>query len=217
MQLIQINLERNAMYLQHKPMNTNPAVSAVAAKNFKRDAEVKIVFVGSVGSGKTTAVIAVSDIDVAGTEAKATEKDALHRKPSTTVAMEYGQANLSNTKVHIYGTPGQRRFDFMASILCEGAAGIVILIDNGAEDPMAELDYFLNIHGEFLKKHPAIIGVTHYDDLNTDTGLIEYHQYCKQYGFTVPVMRVDAREKKEVSAAVSKLLVSVNSRKESLM
>ena len=211
MQLTQTNFKRDSMFIQDKASNTNPVNSAIASKGFPLSEEMKIVFVGSVGSGKTTAVTAISEVEVAGTEAKATEKDALHRKPSTTVAMEYGQANLHNTKVHIYGTPGQRRFDFMASILCEGAAGIVILIDNGGEDPLAELDYFLNIHGEFLKKHPAVIGVTHYDDLNTETGLIEYHQYCKQYGFTVPVMRVDAREKQEVSAALSKLLIKIKS------
>ena len=91
---------------------------------------------------------------------------------------------------------------------------MMVLIDNGCNDPMEELDYFLNIHGEFLKTNPAIIAVTHYDDIRTDTGLIDYHQYCIKYGFSLPIMRLDAREKHQVFQMVSKLLCAVLDRKE---
>lgn len=166
---------------------------------------LKIVFVGNVGSGKTTAVTVMSEVPVIGSEAKATEQDALHRKLTTTVGLEYGVAHIGNTKLHIYGTPGQRRFDFMASIVCKGAAGMIVLIDNGHTQPLTEVDYFLQFHGDFLKKHPAIVGITHYDDNNTETNLIEYHNYIRENGFACPVMRVDAREKSQVHKLVTKL------------
>ena len=166
---------------------------------------LKIVFVGNVGSGKTTAVAVMSEVPVIGSEAKATEQDALHRKLTTTVGLEYGVAHINNTKLHIYGTPGQRRFDFMASIVCKGAAGMVVLIDNGHTQPLTEVDYFLQFHGDFLKTHPAIVGITHYDDNNTETNLIEYHNYIRENGFNCPVMRVDAREKSQVLKLVTKL------------
>lgn len=166
---------------------------------------LKIVFVGNVGSGKTTAVSIISEVPVIGSEAKATEQDALHRKLTTTVGLEYGVVHVDETKLHIYGTPGQRRFDFMASIVCKGAAGMIVLIDNGHAQPLTEIDYFLQFHGDFLKNHPAIIGITHYDDNNTETYLIEYHSYIRNNGFSCPVMRVDAREKDQVQKLVTKL------------
>lgn len=166
---------------------------------------LKIVFVGNVGSGKTTAVTVISEMPIVGSEVKATEQDALHRKLTTTVGLEYGVAHINNTKLHIYGTPGQRRFDFMASIACKGAAGMVVLIDNGHKEPLTELDYFLQFHGDFLKEHPSIIGITHYDDNNTETNLIEYHNYVRTNGFSSAVMRLDARKKDQVEKVVKKL------------
>lgn len=169
------------------------------------DNQLKIVFVGNVGSGKTTAVSVISETPVIGSEAKATEQDALHRKLTTTVGLEYGTAHIDNTKVHIYGTPGQRRFDFMSSIACKGAAGMVVLIDNGHKQPLTELDYFLQFHSDFLKNNPSVIGITHYDDNNTDTCLIEYHNYIQTNGFSSAVMLLDAREKDQVKKIVEKL------------
>lgn len=171
--------------------------------------EIKLVVVGNVGSGKTTSIQAVSEIPVIGTEAKASERDALHRKASTTVAMEYGILQMQRTKIHLYGTPGQRRFDFMASILCKGAAGMIIMIDNGHSAPMTELDYFLKLHSNFLKNNPGIIAVTHFDDTRTHTGLIDYHSYAIQHGFSLPVMRLDARMPREVNNMIMKLLIEI--------
>lgn len=103
--------------------------------------------------------------------------------------------HINGVKLHLYGTPRQRRFDFMASILCKNAAGMVVMIDNGHTNPLGELDYF-------LQQYPAIIAVTHYDDDNTNTLLIEYHQYVREHGFNCAVMRLDARVKDEVMRVV---------------
>ncbi len=157
---------------------------------------IKIVLVGNVGAGKTTAISSVSETPMIGTEAKATEADALHRKTTTTVGIEYGVLHIHNTKVHLYGTPGQHRFDFMASIACQGAAH---------RQPLAEVDYFLKQHGDYLKNYPAIVAITHYDDNDTQTNLIEYHLYLKGHGISCPVMRLDARDKRQVRRVVEKL------------
>ncbi len=176
-------------------------------------APMKIVFVGNVGSGKTTAIASLSESPMLGTEVRATEQDALHRKPTTTVGVEYGTTHIHNTKLHLYGTPGQRRFDFMASIACQGAIGMIVMIDNAHPQPLAEMAYFLQRHGDYLKNHPAVVAITHYDDNTTQTYLIEYHRYLREHGISCPVMRLDARERPQVRRVVEKLYAEIVSRR----
>ena len=97
----------------------------------------KIVFAGSVGSGKTTAIQSLSDIEVVSTEANASD-EVRKLKPTTTVAMDYGLMRLDNgDQVRLYGAPGQKRFDFMWDILTENALGLVLLVNAAAQDPVA--------------------------------------------------------------------------------
>lgn len=175
--------------------------------------ELKIIVAGNVGSGKSTSIRTISEIPVVGTESKATERDALHRKETTTTAMEYGIAHMANFKLHLYGTPGQRRFDFMADILCKGAHGIIVMIDNGCLSPLTEIDYYLNQHGTFLQKYPGIIAITHFEDTNTRTSLIDYHAYVRDNGFCCPVMLMDARNRTDVQKVLMKLLVQISEAK----
>jgi signal recognition particle receptor subunit beta len=175
-------------------------------KNNSKTGEFKIVVTGNVGSGKSTSIRVVSKVPVIGTETKASESDTLHRKDTTTVAMEYGMTFIENAKLHLYGTPGQRRFDFMSDVLCKGANAMVVMIDNGCYNPLNEVDYYLKQHARFLRTHPAVIAITHYDDLRTCTSLLDYHRYILDHGFTCPVMRVDARKKPEIERLLLNLL-----------
>jgi len=86
-----------------------------------------------------------------------------------------------NEKLHLYGTPGQRRFSFMNHILCEGALGLIILIDNSQENPLQDLDYYLNLNARFLIHHPAVIGITHIDESNSPS-LQTYQTYLNERG-----------------------------------
>lgn len=171
--------------------------------------EIKIIIVGNVGSGKTTSIQAVSEIPYIGTEARASETEALRRKPTTTVAMEYGIVQMQRTKIHLYGTPGQRRFDFMTAILSKNAAGMIVMVDNGHADPLNELGYFLNLHADFLKVNPALVAVTHFEDNPHAIGLNDYHAFAVQKGFNIPVMRVDTRIPAVVRQMLMKLLIEI--------
>ena len=175
--------------------------------------EIKIVITGNVGSGKTTAINLISQVPVIGTETKASEQNALRRKQTTTVAMEYGITHVQDAKLHIYGTPGQKRFDFMADILCKGASGIAVMIDNGCHNPLKEIDYYLDQHSDFLSEHSGIIGITHFDDLRTRTSLLDYHRYVREQGFTCPIMKLDARNKNEVEMLLQHLLSQIKHEK----
>lgn len=98
----------HTVFTNKESVNTQAAI--IKKPFFSETNEIKLVIVGSIGSGKTTGIQAVSEIPVVCCEAKANEDDALRRKSTTTVAMDYGVFHLLETKLHLYGTPGQRRF-----------------------------------------------------------------------------------------------------------
>jgi len=171
--------------------------------------KIKFVFTGCVGAGKTTAIKTSSEVDPISTEEKPTEENVVKRKKTTTVAMDYGELTLDDgTKIYLYGTPGQRRFDFMCEILTEGALGLIILIDNTHEDPMGELDYYLNLNARFLRGSAAVIGVTHYDE-STQPTIDDYYQVLEERGDPWPVMHVDAREEVDIMTLLNTLLATL--------
>lgn len=113
--------------------------------------ENKIIFTGPVGVGKTTAIAALSDDPPVKTDARASDM-TLVRKGHTTVAMDYGVIRLDgDTKVHLYGTPGQERFNFMWEILSKGSMGLILLLDNTRANPLKDLTFFSRRIQRFIK------------------------------------------------------------------
>ncbi|ENV74878.1 hypothetical protein F944_02744 [Acinetobacter ursingii DSM 16037 = CIP 107286] len=105
--------------------------------------QYKIVFAGSMGAGKTEAIKSLSEIPVLATEAFNTDQ-AAHEKQQTTVGIDYGEITLEDgVKIGLYGTPGQTRFDFIWTVICEGAIGVILLIDHSVEAPLEELEAYL--------------------------------------------------------------------------
>ncbi len=123
---------------------------------------MNLVITGTVGAGKTTFIRSVSEIEVVDTDRKATDNVAA-MKQNTTVAMDFGTLQFGDEMaLHIYGTPGQTRFDFMWEILIERAHAYVLLI--AAHRP-SEFHHARRIMN-FMNRHakiPMIIGITHSD------------------------------------------------------
>jgi uncharacterized protein len=91
---------------------------------------VKMVVTGPFSAGKTAFIQTVSEIDVVSTERKVTSQ-VEKIKETTTVAMDFGRVTIDDELVlNIFGTPGQRRFDFMWEILAEGMVGLVVMVDS---------------------------------------------------------------------------------------
>lgn len=174
--------------------------------------ENKIIFAGPVGAGKTTAISSVSDIMVVGTEAKATDEVAL-RKDNTTVAMDYGILNLEGGgKVHLYGTPGQDRFNFMWEILSEGAMGFVILIDCARPDPLADLEYYLHAFRKPISQcgDAVVIGATR-TELNPQIDFIDrFIEHLSHLQLNIPVFEVDGRQSQDVKQMLLALLTLID-------
>ncbi|MBW8850489.1 MAG: ATP/GTP-binding protein [Xanthomonadales bacterium] len=169
--------------------------------------ERKIIFAGPVGAGKTTAVAAISDIPVVSTEGAATDDVAL-RKARTTVAMDYGVLHLADGgKVHLYGAPGQDRFDFMWDILTVGGIGLVLMLDQMRPDPVADLDHYLDAFGGFIKRTDGamVVGVSRMD-LCADATVEPIRARLLQRGLNVPVFEVDARDREDIRQLLLALL-----------
>jgi len=169
----------------------------------------KIIFTGPVGAGKTSAIKAISDVPVVSTEQRATDSVKL-KKSTTTVALDFGMLKLENgEKIHLYGTPGQQRFDFMWEVLVQNAIGIVILVDNANDDPLADLRFFLKSFGKFVNKSAVVVGITR-TDLGGGFRLSNYHKTLREFDINPPIFEVDGRKQNEISLLLQALLFSVD-------
>ncbi|GAA5525484.1 hypothetical protein Maes01_02054 [Microbulbifer aestuariivivens] len=171
--------------------------------------EYKIIFAGPVGAGKSTAISTISDVEVVSTESRASDDVSL-RKETTTVAMDYGRLALGNGQaIHLYGTPGQERFSFMWEVLTIGGLGLVLLIDNAADDPLADMEFYLGAFAKFIRENAVAVGVTRMD-LQTQPNLKQYNDKLMQLGIRAPVFEVDARRRDDISALLQALLVMLD-------
>ncbi len=171
--------------------------------------ESKIIFTGPVGVGKTTAISAISDDPPIKTDAAASDM-TLARKGHTTVAMDYGVIRLDEeTKVHLYGTPGQERFDFMWEILSTGALGLILMLDNTRPNPLKDLEFFLDAFKELLSYAPVVIGVTKMD-LKASPTIGVYQHFLAERKLNIPVFEVDGREPNDIKHLVVALLFSID-------
>ena len=99
---------------------------------------VKMVITGPFNSGKTAFVQSISEIDVVSTE-RAISTEAERIKSQTTVAMDFGRITVDDDLVlYLFGTPGQRRFDFMWEILSQGMLGFVVMVDSTRPETFRE-------------------------------------------------------------------------------
>ncbi len=81
----------------------------------------KIVIFGAFGAGKTTLVKTLDP------ESRHVEADCTNG--TTTVALDYGRLQVNGISVHLFGTPGQERFEFAREIISKGMDGAILLVD----------------------------------------------------------------------------------------
>ena len=99
---------------------------------------VKMVVTGPFNAGKTEFIQTVSEIDVVSTERKISSPQERVKK-TTTVAMDFGRITVDESLVlYLFGTPGQKRFDFMWEILSEGMLGFIVMVDSTRPETFRE-------------------------------------------------------------------------------
>jgi uncharacterized protein len=123
---------------------------------------MRLVVTGTVGAGKSTFIRSVSEIAVVDTDRITTDESAAIKK-KTTVAMDFGRLQFApDMAMHLYGTPGQSRFDFMWDILIRKAHAYILLVDAHRPSDFRSARLML----AFMKqrvKIPMLIGLTHMD------------------------------------------------------
>lgn len=167
----------------------------------------KILFSGTTGAGKTTAIGAVSEIPPLSTDVRNTDLGI--SKEMTTVGLDYGELTLDNgDKLRLYGTPGQKRFDFMWKILTKGALGLIILIDNRQPDPLADLDMYLDGFKQLIAETACVVAVGR-TETHALPDMEQFSSHLARRGILCPVLAADVRDAPQVVQLLELLLLQL--------
>lgn len=171
--------------------------------------QYKILFIGPVASGKTTAVKTLCGESTITTSRK-TSDEVSSIKGDTTVSMDYGVLKLENgSKLHIYAAPGQERFHFMHNVLMKGCIGVILLISM-KHTKVEEVGQILYEYLQVIETVPSVIGITHFenfDDNQIELFLNAISQYHPSLSDTIPV---DVRVRQDVLKLVESMVVKAN-------
>ena len=167
---------------------------------------VKMVVTGPFAAGKTEFISSVSEIDVVSTERRITHP-AEQMKETTTVAMDFGRITVGPDLVlYLFGTPGQRRFDFMWEILSEGMLGFVVIIDSTRPETFREAKRILQTFESYAST-PFVVAANKQDD--EDAWEPEDLRIILRLQQEVKVLPCVALDKESVKNVLLELLYSV--------
>jgi uncharacterized protein len=167
---------------------------------------VKMVVTGPFSSGKTQFIQSVSEIDVVSTERKISS-DAEKIKDSTTVAMDFGRITVDDELVlYLFGTPGQKRFDFMWEILSEGMLGFVVMVDSTKPETFREAKSILETFRAYAPT-PYVVAANKQD--RQDAWEVDDLRIALRLDPAVKLLPCVATNKETVKAVLLELLYSI--------
>lgn len=167
---------------------------------------VKIVVTGPFNAGKTEFIRSVSEIDVVSTEKKISSE--IERvKQSTTVAMDFGRITVDDDLVlYLFGTPGQKRFDFMWEILSEGMLGFIVMVDSARPETFREARSILETFRAYAPT-PYVVAANKQDF--KDAWELEDMRVALRLDPRVKILPCIATDKEAVKSVLLALLYSI--------
>ena len=167
---------------------------------------VQMVVTGPVNAGKTAFIQSVSEIDVVSTERKiSTEAERV--KETTTVAMDFGRITVDDDLVlYLFGTPGQKRFDFMWEILSEGMLGFIVMVDSSRPETFREAKGILQTFRAYAPT-PYVVAANKQD--KEDAWSVEDLRIALKLDSKVKMLPCVAADKETVKKVLLELLYSI--------
>src|SRR5512135_2659058 len=167
---------------------------------------VKMVVTGPFSAGKTQFIRSISEIDVVSTERRISS-DAERVKDTTTVAMDFGRITVDNDLVlYLFGTPGQRRFDFMWEILSEGMLGFIVMVDSTRPETFREARSILETFRAYAPT-PYVVAANKQD--REDAWDLEDMRIALRLDSKVKLLPSIAYQKESVKGILLELLYSI--------
>ena len=167
---------------------------------------VKIVVTGPFNAGKTEFIRSVSEIDVVSTERKISA-EAEKVKNTTTVAMDFGRITVDDDLVlYLFGTPGQKRFDFMWEILSEGMLGFIVIVDSNRPETFREARRILQTFKAYAPT-PYVVAANKQD--SPDAWDIEDMKVALRLDSDIKFLPCVALDKDKVKTVLLELLYTI--------
>lgn len=167
---------------------------------------VKMVVTGPFNAGKTEFIRSVSEIDVVSTERRISSM-AERVKDTTTVAMDFGRITVDQDLVlYLFGTPGQKRFDFMWEILSEGMLGFVVMVDSTRPETFREARSILETFRAYAPT-PYVVAANKQD--REDAWDIEDMRIALRLDSRVKLLDCVATDRETVKNVLLELLYSI--------
>src|ERR687883_734943 len=166
----------------------------------------KIVVTGPFGAGKTTLISTISEITVLSTERDVSDHTRAW-KAETTVAMDFGRISIdSDLVLYLFGTPGQRRFDFMWEILAEGMLGFVVMVDSAKPETFREAKSILETFRAYAPT-PYVVAANKQDQ--EEAWDLEDMRHALRLDSKVKFLPCIATDKATVKSVLLELLYSI--------
>ena len=128
-------------------------------------------------------------------------------KAQTTVAMDFGRITIDKDLVlYLFGTPGQRRFDFMWEILSEGMLGFVVMVDSVRPETFREARSILDTFRRYSET-PFVVAANKQD--HPDAWSPEDLKIALGRRRTTKVLPCIASQKESVRYVLLELLYSI--------